>query len=86
VSETLPRRPGLDLLALAIDEVPVELTAASIDIHLGSPEPPGTLPEVSANPESGNDKESKIGLEEIFGGTNVLADRRDGSVELLVIS
>lgn len=84
--EALVGGPGLHLLALAVDEVPVELTAAGINIHLRCPEPSGTLPEVTGDPESDNDEESEVRLEEIFGGTNALADGRDSSVELDSVS
>lgn len=74
VDHTLPRGPSLHLLALAVDEVPIKLTTASIDIHLGSPEPSGALPEVSGDPECGNNEESKVRLKEVFGGTDALAE------------
>lgn len=35
IGKTLPGGPGLHLLALGIDQVPVKLTTASIDVHLG---------------------------------------------------
>lgn len=85
-TKTLPRRPGLHLLAFAVDEVPVKLTAASVNIHLGGPEPASALPEVSGDPESNDDEESKVGAEEVLSGTNPLANGRDGSVELWGIS
>ena len=80
--ETLPRRPSLHLLALAVDKIPVELTTAGIDIHLRSPEPSSALPEVSGNPEGSNDKESEVSLEEVLGGTDTLADGGNSSVKL----
>lgn len=82
VDEALPCRPGLHLLALTVDKIPIELTAAGIDIHLSSPEPSTALPEVSGNPEGGNDKESEVSLEEVLGSTDVLADGRNSSVKL----
>lgn len=71
--KTLPGGPGLHLLALLVDEVPVELTAAGINVHLSGPEPSLTLPEVSSNPESTDDEEGEVGHEEVFSGTNLLA-------------
>lgn len=85
-SKTLPRGPGLHLLALTVDEIPVQLTTAGIDIHLSGPEPSGALPEVSSNPEDRDNKESEVRLEEVLGGTKVLADGRNSSVELDNIS
>jgi hypothetical protein len=55
--EALPRRPGLHLLALLVDEVPVKLTATSVDIHLCGSEPTLLLPEVTGDPESTNDED-----------------------------
>ena len=54
--QTLPRRPGLHLLALAVDQVPVKLTTTGVNVHLGGPEPSGALPEVSTNPEGHDDE------------------------------
>jgi hypothetical protein len=89
VEETLPRRPGLDLLALAVDEIPVELTTTSVDIHLCGSEPALALPEVTGDPESTDNESSKVGLEEVRGGTGLLAlwevKRRDSSVELGIV-
>ena len=80
--EALPRRPCLHFLALTVDEIPVQLTTAGIDIHLSGPEPSGALPEVSSNPEDRDDKESEVSLEEVLGGTDALADRGNSSVKL----
>ncbi len=86
VEKSLPCGPGLHLLALAVDEIPVKLTTASVNVHLGGPEPTGTLPEVTADPEEHDDEESKVRAEEFLGGTNAFADRGDSSVELFSIS
>jgi hypothetical protein len=82
VSETLPCRPSLDLLALAVDEVPVELTATGIDIHLSGPKPTSTLPEIADDPEQSNNEQRKIGGEEVFSSSEVLANGRDSRVKL----
>ena len=88
MEETLPRGPGGNLGTLPVDKVPVKLTATSVNIHLSGTEPSFTLPEVTGNPEGGNDEDGEVGLEEILGGTDLLASReingRDGSVELNV--
>lgn len=84
--ETLPRRPSLHLLTLAVDQVPVELTTAGINIHLSGPEPSLALPEVSTNPEGGDDEGRKVRLEELRGSTGLGADGRDSSVELWNVS
>jgi hypothetical protein len=60
VSETLPGRPGLHLLAFAVDEVPVKLTTASVYVHLSSSEPSGTLPEVAGSPKERNYEQRKV--------------------------
>jgi hypothetical protein len=71
VQSALPRGPGLDLLALAVDQVPVKLTTASVDIHLGDCEPSLALPEVTGNPEGSDNEEGEVSLEEIIGGTSL---------------
>lgn len=86
MSETLPRRPSLHLLALAVDEVPVELTTAGVDVHLGSPEPSGALPEIAGSPEQRNYEQRKVGGEEIFSSSDTFANRRDSCVKLLKVS
>lgn len=78
----LPRRPSGHLGALGVDVVPVELTAAGVDIDLGSPEPSLALPKVTDNPEEGNDEKGHIRLEEVLSSTETLADGGNGSVEL----
>jgi hypothetical protein len=84
VNQAPPRGPGLDLLALAVDEVPVEFTTTSVDIHLCGAEPSLTLPEVTADPEGSDDKGGEVSLEEVRCGTGISdsADGRNGSVEL----
>lgn len=84
--ETLPRGPLLHLLALAVDEVPVEFATAGVNIHLGSPEPSSALPEVTTDPESNNDEQSEVGLEEVLGCADALADGRDSGVKLVNVS
>lgn len=71
--ETLPCGPGLHLLTLGIDEIPVKLTTASVDVHLGGSQPALALPEVTGNPEGSDDEDGKVSLEEIRGSTDVLA-------------
>jgi hypothetical protein len=89
VKSALPRGPGLDFLALAVDEIPVQLTTAGINIHLGNCEPSLALPEVTCDPESTNDEEGKVSLEKILGCASLLAGfktkRRNGSVKLVMV-
>lgn len=82
--EALPRRPGLDLLTLAVDEVPVEFTTAGVDIHLCGAKPSLLLPEIASNPEGSDDERGEVGLEEIGCGSSFAGDTDggDGSVEL----
>jgi hypothetical protein len=83
VGQTLPGGPSLHLLALPVDQVPVELATASVNVHLGSPEPTGALPVVATNPESSDNKDGEVGGEEIRCGADAtIAEGRDGSVEL----
>lgn len=87
--ETLPRGPSGNLGTLPVDQVPVKLTTASVDIHLSSAEPTLTLPEVTGNPEGADDKDGKVSLEKVARGTSLLTGRqvegRDSSVELVSI-
>jgi hypothetical protein len=85
-ADALPRWPGLHLLALLVDEVPVKLTATSVNIHLCGTEPTLLLPEVTANPEEGNDKDGEIRSEEVLDSTEPLAKWGDSSVKLYTIS
>lgn len=87
MEETLPRGPTGNLGTLLVDQVPVKLTTASVDIHLSSAEPTLTLPEVTGNPEGADDKDGKVSLEKFARGTSLLTGRqvegRDSSVELV---
>ena len=86
VKSTLPCRPGLHLLTLAVDEIPIELTTAAVDVHLSDREPSGTLPEVTADPEKGDDEQGKVSREELLSSSKSGANRRDSGIELLSIS
>jgi hypothetical protein len=74
VVEALPRGPRLNLLALGVDEIPVELTTASVDIHLSGTEPALALPEVTRDPEGSDNEGSEVGGEEVRGGTDLALD------------
>lgn len=83
VGQTLPGGPGLHLLALPVDQIPVELATASVDVHLCDAEPTGALPEVATNPESGDDENGEVSLEEVVcRADTAVAKRRKGSIEL----
>ena len=82
VESTSPRRHSGDPGALGVDDLPVELAATSVDINLVGAEPPLALPEVSADPEEGDDEEGKVAVEEVVSGTDLGAKGGDGSVEL----
>lgn len=85
VQEAFPRRPGLDLFTLAVDQIPVKLTTASVNVHLGGPEPSRALPEISSNPEDSDDEEGEVGLEEVLSRTKAFANGRDSSVKLALL-
>jgi hypothetical protein len=72
VGKALPRGPGLDLLTLFVDKVPVEFATAGIDVHLGRPEPACALPEVTSDPERTDHEKGEVGLEELVGGTDTV--------------
>jgi hypothetical protein len=61
VESALPGGPAPNLLALLVDEIPVKLTATSVDVHLSGSEPALALPEVADEPESSDDEEGKVG-------------------------
>ena len=86
VVKALPGWPGSHLSPLGVDQVPVKLTSAGVDIHLRSPQPSLSFPEVSAHPEEQYNRQSKIRNEEAFRSANVTADGRNGSVELCKVS
>lgn len=83
-SQTPPGRLQLHLLTLLVDQIPVKLTAAGIDIHLSSPEPSFALPEVSSGPEGSDDEDGKIGLEEIIGSAESHTNWGNSRVELIM--
>lgn len=72
----------LHFLPLLVNEVPIEFTAAGVDIHVSSPEPALTLPNPTTEPEKDDDRKGEVRLEECFSGTDVRANGRDGGVEL----
>jgi hypothetical protein len=82
VQQALPSGPSGHLSSLPVDEVPIELTATSVDIHLGGTKPSFTLPEVPGNPERGDNEDGKIRREEVRSRTKPYANRRHGGVEL----
>ena len=78
----LPSRPTSLLVSLSVNVVPVELAAASVNVHVFRPQPSLTLPEEADDPEEYHDRECEIGFEEPLGSTDVLANRGNGSVKL----
>lgn len=81
---TSPRRPRRHLASIGIDLIPVQLTPAGVNVHLGCSEPALTLPEVSDNPEHNHNGCRKVLLEEALGGAYARATRRsrNGGVKL----
>jgi hypothetical protein len=55
-----------DLLSFLVDLVPIEVSAASVDVDLFRAQPSGPLPEISAKPEDQNNRERKIAFEKTF--------------------
>jgi hypothetical protein len=51
-----------------MDLIPVEISATSVNVHLGCPKPTCTLPKVTDNPEREDNRKSQIGLEETLCG------------------
>ncbi len=74
---TLPCGPSSNLSAISIDRFPVELTSASVNVNLVSPEPAGTLPGETDGPEEEDNGDGKALHEEILGSTNTAT--ADGS-------
>ena len=82
VQETSPGGPSGNLGTVGVDGLPVELTTATVDIHLVGAEPAGTLPGESDDPEEHDDEESKVRREETLSVVQVGAGGSDGVVEL----
>lgn len=82
VDKASPGGHGGDAGALGVDVVPVELTAARVDIHLGSSEPTGALPEETDDPEEDDDEEGEVSVEELLDGLGGGVLGNDGGVEL----
>lgn len=82
MSQPLPRRPSQYLLTLPVDEIPVELTATRVHVHLRGPQPSIAFPEVAAEPENGDDEDGEVRLEEVFGRADALSDGGNGRVKL----
>lgn len=79
-----PLGPGGNLGSVGIDLVPVELTAAGVDIYLGGAEPTFALPQVTDGPEEEDDGGGEVALEEGFGSaeTRFADGGGDSSVKL----
>ena len=83
VQNALPGWRRSDLGTEGIDVVPVKLTSASINVNLAHLLPTSAFPEVPNNPESNNDGEAKIRLEETLGVVETGFPRwAQGNIEL----
>lgn len=71
---TPPSRHSSNLSSVRVDEVPVKLPPASVEINLRGLKPTLTLPNVSADPEETDAEESEVSIEELFGGSDVCAN------------
>lgn len=60
IIEAFPRRQGSDMLAIRADLIPVQVTAASINIDLVKLQPTSALPDISSYPEGNDDGKSKV--------------------------
>ncbi len=69
IHKTPPRRLVPHFFTFLVNEIPVELTAASINIHLSCSQPSLALPEVSGKPESSDNKEGEVRLEKVTRST-----------------
>jgi hypothetical protein len=63
--------------ALSVDELPVDLAAAGVDVDLRKSLPGRTLPDPADRVEEQDDEDGEVGLEEALGIEGV-----DGGVEL----
>ena len=68
VQNAPPGRKASNLLSVGVDLVPVQLTAAGIDIDLGGLQPTSALPGITDNPEENDDEEGQEAVEETLGG------------------
>ena len=84
MQEAPPCRQSSILGALSVDVVPVKLSSATVNVHLGRAEPALALPQVTTNPEEQYDKGGKVGVEELLSSTRVAdsTDRGNGGIEL----
>jgi hypothetical protein len=55
VHDPLPGRAVGESLALGVDQIPVELTTAAVDVDLVHAQPALSLPEVADSPEQEHD-------------------------------
>jgi hypothetical protein len=83
VQPALPRGPSSHLGTEGADLVPVQISAATVDIHVRSPEPSSPLPEKTNGPEEENAGECEVGLEPVLNSTKALAKRRHRNIELV---
>lgn len=84
MKESSPSWPRGNLGSVGVDFIPVQLSTASIDIHLLSPKPASSLPQVADHPEEQDNREGKVRLEEALNSAHARFTRRsnDGGVEL----
>ena len=64
----LPHWPAGNLRTVRVDNIPIELTTASVNVHLVRAQPAASLPEVANDPEEEDDGEGEVDLEEALGG------------------
>jgi hypothetical protein len=84
ISKPLPSWVACDLCSRGINQLPVDLSPASININLTRPQPARALPEVPTNPEHDHNWQREVSFEEIFSGTDlaVFAERIECGIEL----
>lgn len=86
VDGPLPRRHGRQLGAVGVDDVPVELAAANIDVDVARAQPRLALPGEADEPEEDDDGEGEVRLEEARCVVVAAAWGADGDVELFLFT
>jgi hypothetical protein len=82
VDDATPLGQGSNSGTLSVDELPVNLPAAAVNVNLSGSEPALALPEVTAGPEEEHYRKGKVGLEEALGIVETATGGCNGHEEL----
>ena len=74
MQEPTPSRHRSHPYFLTVNPVPIDHTAIRRDIHLRSPEPSASLPNIATSPESQDDWQSQLRLEKRLCGRGIASN------------